>query len=59
MSILSKDHEKLKEFFELIKEAKVKVDGVSSTSIFPDSLLKRKDISEFVESSYGEKKTFT
>nr|KAJ0216117.1 hypothetical protein LSAT_V11C300132960 [Lactuca sativa] len=59
VSILSKDHEKLKEFFELIKEAKVKVDGVSSTSIFPDSLLKRKDISEFVESSYGEKKTFT
>nr|KAJ0225255.1 hypothetical protein LSAT_V11C100044200 [Lactuca sativa] len=49
VSILSKDAEKLKEFFELIKEEKVKVDGVSSTSSYSDSLLKRKDIYEFIE----------
>nr|KAJ0215469.1 hypothetical protein LSAT_V11C300147800 [Lactuca sativa] len=56
VSSLSKDTDKLKEFFELIKEAKLKVDGVCSTSISSNSLLKIKDIFEFVESSYGVKK---
>ncbi|CAI9292058.1 unnamed protein product [Lactuca saligna] len=56
VSSLSKYADELKEFFELIKEAKLKFDGVCSTSISSNSLLKRKDIYEFVESSYGVKK---
>lgn len=52
----SKDEDKLLEFFELIKDAKIKVDGISSVSSSSGSTTQKQSFSQFVESSYGIKK---